>query len=710
MDFPRILFHILFIVFFIAANVIFVKAVLYRLKLVFSGKDARGTEDFKKHPNLSYRLKTFVTNVVLQKKLMKEPLRGIMHIFIFAGFLVYMLHTTNQIIAGIFGWGLDDPYQFSILGFLNQSLDNFYENIVQIFSFLVLTGLIYFAWRRWVKKAKGLDIPSTASAIVIFMISLLMISTILGAGAKFVPDNHYYEAGHINPISTIVASIWSGIGVTGESADIAFKVLWWVHILTVFSFMVYVPTSKHGHLIYAPINFFLVTDTPKGAISKMEVDFETFEGTFGVNKIQDFPWPNLLDGLACIECGRCQVQCPANRTGKALNPKAIIVNLKHAMMEKMPVYLEAKAKAEKEPDATPETIDAALAELETDVVLLGKHDPAVDNVITSEELWACTTCYACVEACPVGNNQVSAIIEMRRYLSFSELPGSIPKELRLALDNIGNDGRANPWGIGYDKRADWAQGLDIKLMADDSNVDYLYWVGCAGAFDDRNVKVAQAFTKILKKANINFGILGTEERCTGDSARRGGNEYTYWSLATYNIEILNNYNVKKIITTCPHCFNTLKNEYPQYGGNYEVIHHSEFINYLLKEKKIDVAVADELKNITYHDSCYLGRYNDNYDNPRDVVKAVSGSEVKEASDNHSKSLCCGAGGAQMWMEEEGERVNNKRTKQLVDTGATTIAVGCPFCMTMMSDGVKNLEKTDTVKVKDLAELVADNLK
>lgn len=707
MDFPKILFHIIFIVFFIAANVIFVKAVLYRLKLVFSGRDARGTEDFKKHPNLSYRIKTFVSHVIFQKKLLKEPIRGIMHIFIFAGFLIYMLHTTNQIIAGIFGWGMDDPYSFSILGFLiNETVNNVYENIVMVFSLLVLTGLIYFAWRRWIVKAKGLDIPSTASAIVIGMISLLMISTLLGSGAKFAAESSQ----HTNLIAGIVGSVWSGLGVTGDSANLAFQVMWWVHILTVFSFMVYVPTSKHGHLIYAPINYFLVTDTPKGAISKMELDFETFEGVFGANKIQDFPWPNLLDGLACIECGRCQVQCPANRTGKALNPKAIIVNLKHAMMEKMPVYLEAKEKAEKEPDSTPEKVEEALFELETDAVVIGKHDPAVDNVITSEELWACTSCYACVEACPVGNNQVSAIMEMRRYLSFSELPDSIPKELRMAVENIGNEGRANPWGVGYDKRADWAEGLNVKLMADDSNVDYLYWVGCAGAFDDRNIKIAKAFTKILQKANINFAILGTEERCTGDSARRGGNEFVYWSLATYNIEIMNNYNVKKIVTTCPHCFNTLKNEYPQFGGNYEVYHHSEFINQLLKEKKIDVATADELKNITYHDSCYLGRYNDNYDNPRDVVKAVSGTTVSEAEDHHTKSLCCGAGGAQMWMEEEGERVNDKRTKQLVDTGATTIAVGCPFCLTMMSDGVKNLEKTDTVKVKDLAELVADNLK
>jgi Fe-S oxidoreductase len=313
-----------------------------------------------------------------------------------------------------------------------------------------------------------------------------------------------------------------------------------------------------------------------------------------------------------------------------------------------------------------------------------------------------------VEACPVGNNQVNAIIEMRRHLV--QVESKMSPELQGAFTKMENN--SNPWGVGAHTRADWAEGLGVKTMAEDSNVDLLYWVGCAGAFDERNKSITKSFVNILQKAEVNFGILGTEEGCSGDSARRGGNEYLYQTLAQQNVDTMNGYNVKKIVTACPHCYNTIKNEYPQFGGNFEVYHHSEYINMLAKEKKIDVKVADDANSgkFTYHDSCYLGRYNDNYENPRDLVKKVSGGKLVEAVDNKTKGLCCGAGGAQMWMEEQNNnRVNIKRTKQLVDTGATTIATACPFCITMITDGVKAEEKTDMVKVKDIAELVAENL-
>lgn len=328
--------------------------------------------------------------------------------------------------------------------------------------------------------------------------------------------------------------------------------------------------------------------------------------------------------------------------------------------------------------------------------------------LSEEALWGCTTCYACVEACPVGNNQVNAIMEMRRHLVLAE--SKFPVELQNAFVNMENN--SNPWGVGAHTRADWAEGLGVKTMAEDSNVDILYWVGCAGAFDDRNKSIAKSFVKILQKADVKFGILGTEENCSGDSARRGGNEYLYQTLAQANVDTMNGYNVKKVVTACPHCYNTIKNEYPQFGGNFEVVHHSEFINDLVKEKKLDVKTAEDASSgkYTYHDSCYIGRYNDNYENPRDVVKKVSGGKLAEPSDHHTKGLCCGAGGAQMWMEEQNnDRVNIKRTKQLLDTGATTIATACPFCVTMITDGVKHEGKVEEVKVKDIAELVADNI-
>jgi Fe-S oxidoreductase len=453
--------------------------------------------------------------------------------------------------------------------------------------------------------------------------------------------------------------------------------------------MLYVPTSKHGHLIFAPVNYFLITDTPKGALSRLNLEDEN--AVWGANKIQDFPFPSLLDGLACIECGRCQVQCPANRTGKVLNPKSIIVELKHALMDKMPQVVEAR-KAGKSAEE--------ILGLDTNVI--------TEHYNSEEAIWGCTTCYACVQACPVGNNQVNAIVEMRRNLVLAE--SRFPAELQGAFTNMENN--SNPWGVGAHTRADWAEGLGVKTMAEDSEVDVLYWVGCAGAFDERNKKVARSVVKILQKANVKFGILGTEENCSGDSARRGGNEYLYQTLAQANVDTLNKYNVKKVVTACPHCYNTIKNEYPQFGGNFEVEHHSEFINGLVQEGKIDVPLTEEAKKetFTYHDSCYLGRYNDNYSNPREVIKSVSGKAVEEAVDNHTKSLCCGAGGAQMWMEEQNnDRVNIKRTNQLLDTGASTIAVACPFCMTMMTDGVKAAGRIEEVSVKDIAEILAEKI-
>ena len=681
-----ILFHLIFTVLFILANVVFAKAILYRVSLVFSAQKAAFNEDFRENKNLALRIKSVILNVLLQKKNFQEPLRGIMHAFIFYGFIIYTVHTTNQIVAGVFGYwmNIDQLYTFSLVGLINEHLNHAYEFMVQGVSFLVLLGLGFFAWRRWIAQAKGLDVHSPASAIVIGMIGTLMISTLLGEGAKAISDN-YAQQSNQSFIAAGIGSMWQNMGVDGERANLVYQIMWWMHILTVFTFMFYVPTSKHGHLIYAPMNYFFVTDTPKGQLSKLNLEDEN--ALWGANKVQDFPWPSLMDGLSCIECGRCQVQCPANRTGKVLNPKAIIVELKHALMDQMPQVAEAR-KAGK----TAEEIMG----LETNVI--------GDKYISEEAIWGCTTCYACVEACPVGNNQVNAIVEMRRHLVLAE--SKFPAELQGAFTNMENN--SNPWGVGAHTRADWAADLGVKTMAEDANVDILYWVGCAGAFDERSKSTARSFVKIMQKANVNFGILGTEENCSGDSARRGGNEYLYQTLAQSNVDTMNKYNVKKVVTACPHCYNTIKNEYPQFGGNFEVIHHSEYIKNLIDEKKIniDLTAEDTKEKVTYHDPCYLGRYNDGYENPRAVVNAVSGNDPIEAVDHHSKSLCCGAGGAQMWMEEHGDRVNDKRTGQLLDTGASTIAVSCPFCMTMVTDGVKAAGKIEDVKVKDIAELVA----
>lgn len=653
------------------------------------GRKAKGTENFFLHPNTLFRLNEFFLNVILQKKNFKEPLRGIMHAFVFYGFISYLPHTISQVIAGLFGWSLTNPYTFSLTALISPEFDALYESILNIFSIMVLVGLVYFAGRRWIFRAKGLDFKSIPSLIVIVMIKLLMVTTLLGAGVKAIPSSQYFSA-HTDIIAQVIGNVLIFLGLEKGNADSFYLLMWWSHILSIFAFMIYVPTSKHAHLIYAPFNFFFKTDTPKGALYSINLEDEN--AIWGANKIQDFAWPNLLDALSCIECGRCQNVCPANRTGKVLNPKSIIVDLKHALLDKMPLVKEIQ----KHNRLKPEEMTAELDNADTNVIT---------NYIAEESIWGCTTCYACVEACPVGNNQVDTIMEMRRHLVLAET--SYPSQLNTAFKNMENN--SNPWGVGAHTRADWAEGLGVKTLAEDAGGEILYWVGCAGSFDERNKKISRSFVKIMQKAGVDFRILGTEENCSGDSARRSGNEYLYQTLVQTNIENFTKYNIKKIVTACPHCFNTIKNEYPQFGGNYEVIHHSDYISNLIKENKIKLKNTDD-KNISYHDSCYLGRYNDLYSQPREILKSI-GASITEPIDNHTKSLCCGAGGAQMWMEEQNnDRVNFKRTDQLLATKATTVATACPFCITMLTDGLKAKDKSDEIKTKDIAEIIAESLR
>ncbi|AFM10859.1 (Fe-S)-binding protein [Turneriella parva] len=659
---------------------------------------------------LGQKIKNIVINVLLQKKLMKKPVRGIFHIFIFYGFLVYGGHTTSQLIGGFFG-PFQMPlvgttgYEFSIPDLMGKVIPHFafvYDYALDVFSLLVLAGLAFFALRRWVYRAYELDRPSGQSMIVIGMISTLMISTLVAEGAHGILQGH----SHGLPIRESVGALLASWGVTSANAGYWYIGGWWTHIMTVFAFMAFVPNSKHAHLIWAPVNFWFEKETPKGQLAFLDTENAK---VWGAANVQDFTWKDHMNGLSCIECGRCTIECPANRTGKQLNPKSIMGDLKHALMEQM-----HKVDAAKKAGKTDEEI-SAMTELRV-----------IDNYTSQESLWACTTCYACVEACPVGNNQVDAIIGMRRALVLSE--GALPGELQTALTNMEN--QSNPWGVGSHKREEWAEGLNIKTMAkwneEGQKPDVLFWVGCAGAFDDRNKKIAQSIASLMNKADVKFGILGTEENCTGDSARRAGNEYLFQTLAGMNIQTMNNYGVQKIVTGCPHCFNTLKNEYPQMGGNYEVEHHTTYLDKLLKENKIQVdpSKAKELGLVTYHDSCYLGRYNDVYSAPRSILEKATGGKVVEAVDSKSRGLCCGAGGAQMWKEEEHardeaalkaegityERVNIKRTKQLVATEAKTVASACPFCITMVADGVKSMEKEESVKTLDVAEILAQTAK
>ncbi len=693
------------------------------------------------------RIRSLLLNVILQIKLFKSPVRGFMHAAIFYGFIVYLLHTGSQMVAGNLWLPLRsagiDPYQFRLTDYIWLGFDlslssaalllaalllsftltmwamlslrlgkrvswqnsaliqwffllllipqlgailllvfgngaPFYELILQYFSLLVLVALFYFAYRRWIRRAKGLDVPSSQSMVVLLLIATLMLSTLFNIAAEGWLNGH----SHSNWIKELSLWLLVQLGMSDPyTTEATRNFTWWLHISIVFVFMVYVPLSKHSHLVFAPINYLLVKKRPWGQLSQMDLEAE--DAVWGAGHVGELPWKSLLDGVSCIECGRCTVECPANRTGKPLDPKKIMVDIKHAMLENQEQLIKGDG---------------------------GASSPIIGQpYISEEELWGCTSCHACVEACPVGNNQLDAIMEMRRHLVLSE--SRFPPQLQTAFQNMEN--QSNPWGIGAHSRADWCSDLGVRNMAENPDAELLYWVGCAASFDDRNKKIARSFVSILQQAKVNFAILGREENCTGDSARRGGNEYLYQTLAQSNIETLNRYKVKKIVTACPHCYNTLKNEYPQMGGNYEVQHHSDFIDDLLRKKRIKMNKGEVEKmrsrRAVYHDSCYLGRYNEIFEEPRRLVKRSLGIDIAEASDQRRNSLCCGAGGAQMWMEEKYERVNMRRSEQLINTGADTIATACPFCITMINDGVKNRELADKIKVVDVAELVAASM-
>jgi Fe-S oxidoreductase len=481
--------------------------------------------------------------------------------------------------------------------------------------------------------------------------------------------------------------------------------MFWIHIITQLTFLNFLPIGKHFHVITSLPNVFLKKiGYPHEQTKWLDLEDETAweDESLGMNHIHQLDWKQGLDLYTCTECGRCKEVCPTYITDKPLNLKDFNDSLKQELVDNADkLILRSKFASLITDDTEPEN----LKKIKANMMELNCKKPLIGGVIEEDALWACTTCRACEQVCPVTIEHVPRIIAMRQGQTL--MAETYPKELNVALKGLERNG--NPWGIGYDKRADWADGLDVKMMAEDSNVDYLLWVGCAGSFDDRTKKVSTALVKILQKAGTSFAILGKEEKCTGDFARRVGNEMLYQMMAEENIELLNNYSVKKIITACPHCLNTLKNEYPQKNGNYEVIHHAQFIETLVAEGKITLDKTIE-GSLTYHDPCYLGRYNSIYDQPRSILKSVSKDGFKELDRHGTESFCCGAGGGRMWMDETiGKRINVERAEEIAGKDVSNVAVGCPFCLTMIEDGMKELGKEEDIKTRDLAELVADNM-
>jgi Fe-S oxidoreductase/nitrate reductase gamma subunit len=650
---------------------------------------AMGKEEIR-WDQLPLRLKSLFVNGFLQIKTWKDAYPGIMHGLIFFGFFVLIFGAAFDagefhITEPLFGWSFNRGNFY--LGF---------SFLMQAFGLCVLIGVLMAMLRRYVIKPerlayKGKSDNTADDAIALILILGIVVTGFLISALRI--HVTYQEAPweRVRFVSWGIAT-YALAGVETSTALTLHKVMWWTHTFIVLGFIAYIPYSRLLHIITTPANHFFASLKPTGSLEPIR-DFETAE-TFGVGKLEDFTWKQIFDSEACTRCGRCQDGCPAYLSGKPLSPKKMVQDIKTYWLEKAPAAIKAKA-------VVPAAEGAEGAAQTTEAEDAAPEKALVGEVIDLHELWACTNCMYCMEHCSTSIEHVPKIVNMRQYKVLTEADFS--PELQLTYRNMENN--SNPWGIGAHLRGEWAKELGIKTMAEDANVEYLFYVGCAGSFDDRGKKVTVAFAKILQVAGVSFGILGNEEGCCGDSAMRGGNEYLFQSQAQANIEVMNGYGVKKIITTCPHGYNALKKDYPNFGGNYEVYHHTEIIADLIAKGKIKLSKPVE-GLFTYHDSCFLGRYNDVYTQPRQILNAISGVKLAEMERNMSKSFCCGAGGARMWMEEDiGDRINNMRTDQAAATNAGTVAVGCPFCLTMLSDGIKDRQLTEKMVALDISEIV-----
>ena len=651
---------------------------------------AMGKEEIR-WDELPARIKALIINGFLQIKTWKDAYPGIMHGLIFFGFFVLIFGAAFD--AGEFH--ITEP----LLGW-SFNRGNFYLGfafLMQAFGLCVLIGVLMAMLRRYVIKPerlayKGKSDNTADDAIALLFILGIVVTGFLISALRIRVTYQETPWESVRFVSWGIAA-YALAGVETSTALTLHKVMWWTHTFIVLGFIAYIPYSRLLHIITTPANHFFASLKPTGYIEPIR-DIENQE-SFGVSKLEEFTWKQIFDSDACTRCGRCQDGCPAYLTGKHLSPKKLVQDIKTHWLEIAPAAIKAKVAAV--PAAEGAEAAAPVAEA-AEGAAPGKA--LLGDVVSMHELWDCTNCMYCVENCSASIEHVQKIIDMRRYKVLTE--ADFAPELQLTYRNMENN--SNPWGIGAHMRADWAKEMGIKTLAEDPNVEYLFYVGCAGSFDDRGKKISVAFAKILQAAGVSFGILGTEEGCCGDSAMRGGNEYLFQSQAQANIEIMNGYGVKKIIAICPHGYNCIKKDYPNFGGNYEVYHHTEIIADLIAKGKIKLTKS--LDGIfTYHDSCFLGRYNKVYDQPRAILNAIPGMKLAEMDRNLSKSFCCGAGGARMWMEEEGERINNARTDQAIATNASTIAVGCPFCLTMLSDGIKDKQQSEKMVALDISEIV-----
>ncbi len=640
----------------------------------------RAGESESRNDRFSARLKALMSIGFGQKRLLYESGAGWMHVGIFAGFLVVSLRTVT-----LLGRGYDPNFN---LPFFDGPLGLIYAVLKDSFALIILLALGFAAYRRLVVRPARLHLSSEANFILLW-IATLIASDLIGDAAALRLNPSSHEHGYAW-LSTLMSGMFAGC----ETSTVItwFNIMFWFHNIAVLAFLNFLPFGKHFHVLTALPAVFLRRLTPSATLEKME--FEGME-TFGVGKLEDFSWRRFLDMYTCTECGRCTEMCPAEVTGKPLSPRSIIVNERdqaYALADHLTAV--GKLKGVGKTVAATALIDA-------------QERPALIGEVNDEDaIWACTTCGYCQTHCPVMIDHIPNIIDQRRHLVMME--AKVPTVLQGALKGLENN--SNPWNVSAAGREDWIGDLEVPLMRNKGSAEYLLFVGCAGSFDSRNVEVMKALCVLLNEAGVDYAVLGTEEGCCGDPARRVGHEYLFQMQAPLNITTFQKYQVGKVVTACPHCFNMIANEYPDFGlADVEVIHHSELLSELVDQGKIKLKDGEKTK-VTFHDSCYLGRHNDIYDAPRKVLSSINGIEQVEMPRNKREGFCCGAGGGRMFMEEDiGTRINHNRIDEAAETGADEVCTACPFCLTMLGDAIKETDRSESLRARDIAEVMLENL-
>lgn len=616
---------------------------------------------------LADRLRVFCTDVLGQANVRRKLLPGVSHVLIFFGFLAVQPHSLELMLRGVFPGAHVAAAIPRVYGA--------YLFVADILGFLVLAGLGYALYRRIVLRPVYLTNGRDAR-LIIFFIAVIIVTFHLLNAFLMLPSigGTGFDYGRVLTVSKALGETLGLQNLSPAAARAAYEAAFWIHILVILGFLVYIPGSKHLHMLAAIPNVFLKPLERPKPMFKTNLEAEGAQ-TYGLGKVSDLSWKAVLDLYACTECGRCEEQCPASVTGKPLSPKQVVHDAKADLLQQSDAILARSF----------DTVKPFVRE---------------DSPITADVLWSCTSCRACEEICPVNIQHLDILLEARKHQVLME--ASFPPEMQDTFTNLEN--QSNPWGLGSDTRGEWARDLDVPRLCDRPEAELLFYVGCAGSFDDRGKKISQAMARVLKKAGVDFAILGEEERCNGDLARRAGNEYLAQMMIQENAAVLNQYQPKRILAGCPHCYNTLKHEYPQFGARFEVLHATEFILQLFRQGRLTVAAAAAAP-VAFHDSCYLGRWNGIFEAPRELLRIIGGGagpvELRRSAD---KGLCCGAGGGRMFMEEKiGKRINAERVEDILASGTALTAAACPFCITMLRDGLADCGSK--VEVKDIVELV-----